>query len=181
MPRTPGNRQHSWWRIAIDVIMLLLTVFLLYYAWKAEQRAAAAEVRAEAAEKAKQDLQTKLDKAHNDLRQLAPEYRQKVQEAHIALSKYSEVKNAQNLAELKTRVKGLLVFVNDWRQVSEALAAVLNKELNTLGEAVQKDDVAKLVEAIQIVEQNLPAKLEIWERRLEKFFIDRSQHSEGLQ
>lgn len=160
MAKTSYERGMYWLTVVIAVLTVVMTAAAIagwYYARAAELRAEGAEKAARVAERerraAEEKLAQEVQEQKDNLALFESGREAQLSRVLVSLSRYKEVPNEQNLAELRASTKSLVDFVRKWREVIDVINRLLDGQVKRMEESVDKD-VKALEEAIRAYEQS---------------------------
>jgi hypothetical protein len=167
------EKKMYWLTVVMAVLAAVATLAAVagwYYAAAADRRAIEAESRTKKADEDKKVAEQEKQVAEQEKRaaeeKLAKEINEQkdnlalfesgrenqMKSVSMALSKYKEVPNEQNLRDLRASARSLIDFVKKWREIIEIINKLLDGQVKSMEDALN-NDVNALEQSITAYEQ----------------------------
>ena len=142
----------------LTIVMTVGTIIACYYAYTADQARIVAEESAKnalretaIAQKQKAEAERKLAEVRDSLRKFRIGYDNRLRDALMALSKYDEVKNPENLENLRISAEAFVKFAMIWRSRIDKLSKRLDGNFTGLEQAIAHNDTQRIRELIKLI------------------------------
>lgn len=153
---TNGAPWYRKWEFWIGAGSLIVAVISVAIAWsERHDRLRAEKGRADAERRLAEEQATVKD----NLIIFVQEYQKHLSDMTIALTRYEQTKQREDLRRAQTSCRAMVAFVTKWRVVVAPLKNRMDGQIDALEKALDKGSTTALQAAVQVLEKNADSDL----------------------